>query len=103
LPAGRNGQAKPPPADPAGLLKPETPVCLAEQSANRYAESHARSNIGLVMHQPFLYEHLTGVENLRFYARLYQLADDVTALEAALAQGGCSASPVNRSEPIHAA
>ncbi len=40
------------------------------------------------MHQPFLYEHLTGIENLRFYARIYQVPDDNTALDAALAQVG---------------
>ncbi len=72
----------------AGLLKPETGSVWLNNQQIDYAESHARSNIGLVMHQPFLYEHLTGVENLRFYARLYQLADDETALEAALAQVG---------------
>lgn len=72
----------------AGLLKPETGSVWLNNQQIDYAESHARSNIGLVMHQPFLYEHLTGIENLRFYARLYQLADDETALEAALAQVG---------------
>jgi ABC-type multidrug transport system ATPase subunit len=40
------------------------------------------------MHQPFLYEHLNGIENLRFYARLYQVPDDNTALEASLARVG---------------
>lgn len=72
----------------AGLLKPETGSVWLNNQQIDYAESHARGNIGLVMHQPFLYEHLTGIENLRFYARLYQLADDETALEAALAQVG---------------
>jgi heme ABC exporter ATP-binding subunit CcmA len=72
----------------AGLLKPEAGSVWLNNQQIDYAESHARSNIGLVMHQPFLYEHLTGIENLRFYARLYQLADDETALEAALAQVG---------------
>jgi len=40
------------------------------------------------MHQPFLYEHLTGIENLRFYARIYQVSDDIAALQKALAQVG---------------
>jgi len=72
----------------AGLLKPETGSVWLNNQQIDYAESHARSNIGLVMHQPFLYEHLTGIENLRFYARLYQLADDENTLETALAQVG---------------
>jgi len=40
------------------------------------------------MHQPFLYEHLTGVENLHFYARLYQVPDENVAIERAMAQVG---------------
>ncbi len=72
----------------AGLLKPEAGSVWLNNQQIDYAESHARHDIGLVMHQPFLYEHLTGIENLRFYARLYQVADDNTALEAALARLG---------------
>jgi heme exporter protein A len=72
----------------AGLLKPEAGSIRLDDHQVDYAESHARHDIGLVMHQPFLYEHLTGVENLRFYARLYQVPDDNNALEAALAKVG---------------
>jgi len=72
----------------AGLLKPETGSIWLDDYQVDYAESHARHDIGLVMHQPFLYEHLTGMENLRFYARVYQVPDDNAALEAALAQVG---------------
>lgn len=72
----------------AGLLKPEAGAVWLENQQIDYAEPHAHHDIGLVMHQPFLYEHLTGIENLRFYARLYEVADDKTALEAALARVG---------------
>ncbi len=72
----------------AGLLKPERGSIWLNNQQIDYAESHARHDIGLVMHQPFLYEYLTGIENLRFYARLYQVSDDNAALEAALAQVG---------------
>lgn len=72
----------------AGLLKPEDGSVWLNNQQIDYAESHARHDIGLVMHQPFLYEHLTGIENLRFYARLYQVAEDHSALEAALARVG---------------
>ncbi len=71
-----------------GLLRPEAGSVWLENQQIDYAEPHARHDIGLVMHQPFLYEHLTGIENLRFYARLYQVADDKTALEAASARVG---------------
>lgn len=72
----------------AGLLKPDSGSIWLDDHQVDYAESHARHDIGLVMHQPFLYEHLTGIENLRFYARIYQVPDDNTALDAALAQVG---------------
>lgn len=72
----------------AGLLKPEAGTIWLDNRQVDYAESHARHDIGLVMHQPFLYEHLTGMENLRFYARLYQVPEDDAAYESALAQVG---------------
>jgi heme ABC exporter ATP-binding subunit CcmA len=72
----------------AGLIRPEAGSIWIEGKEVDYAESHARHAIGLVMHQPFLYEHLTGMENLRFYARLYQAPDDNAALDAAMAQVG---------------
>ena len=72
----------------AGLLKPEAGSIWLDDRQVDYAESNARHGIGLIMHQPFLYEHLTGIENLRFYARLYKVPDDTAALQAALAQVG---------------
>jgi len=38
-----------------------------------------RRRIGFLSHQTFLYEHLTGLENLLFYARLYALPDPASA------------------------
>lgn len=72
----------------AGLLKPDSGSIWLDDHQVDYTESRARHDISLVMHQPFLYEHLTGIENLRFYARIYQVPDDNTALDAALAQVG---------------
>jgi len=43
-----------------------------------------RSRIGFLSHQTFLYEHLTGLENLLFYARLYGLPDPGRAAREAL-------------------
>ena len=72
----------------AGLLKPEAGSIWLDDRVVNYSESHARHAIGLVMHQPFLYEHLTGIENLRFYARIYQKPEDDAALEKALTRVG---------------
>jgi len=42
-------------------------------------QSDFRSNLGVISHQPFLYENLTAFENLRFYSTLYnvQSADTI--------------------------
>ena len=72
----------------AGLLRPESGSVWLDNQPIDFTETQARHSIGLVMHQPFLYEHLTGIENLRFYARLYQVSDGDATLDAALAQVG---------------
>ena len=72
----------------AGLLKPEAGSIWLDDRVVNYSESNAQHAIGLVMHQPFLYEHLTGIENLRFYARIYQKPEDDAALEKALTRVG---------------
>lgn len=43
-----------------------------------------RQNFGIISHQPFLYENLSAVENLRFYAKLYGVKEFNSKIDALL-------------------
>ena len=58
-----------------------------------------RRRIGFISHQPLLYGDLTGEENLRFYGRMYDVADLEGRVSALLEQVGLTAS---RHEPVRA-
>ena len=55
--------------------------------------SALRASIGVLTHRPMLYEELTPQENLRFFARLYSVADADEADRGAAAHGGAVAAP----------
>ncbi|MBI2170904.1 MAG: heme ABC exporter ATP-binding protein CcmA [Chloroflexi bacterium] len=56
----------------AGLARPDAgDVAIAGMDARRQGPE-ARRLIGVVTHQPLLYEDMTGLENLRFYGRMFQ-------------------------------
>ncbi len=57
---------------------------LFGEPAERSDAGPLRRRIGFLSHQTFLYEHLTGRENLLFYARLYGLADPEGAAREAI-------------------
>jgi len=52
------------------------------------AASELRRYIGLVSHKTLLYDDLTAVQNLRFYARMYDLPDAAARIDAVLKQVG---------------
>jgi heme ABC exporter ATP-binding subunit CcmA len=52
------------------------------------AAESARARIGVVAHQPYLYESLTAEENLRFFARMYDVTDAAERISACLRMVG---------------
>ncbi|MGB4594661.1 MAG: heme ABC exporter ATP-binding protein CcmA [Anaerolineaceae bacterium] len=64
-----------------------------------FKDQRLRRRIGLIMHQPFLYENLTGLENLRFYAELYQTNQSIDMLKTALERVGLNPT---REDPVRA-
>ncbi len=68
----------------AGLCRPSTgSVKINGRDPQRITE--ARADIGLLSHQPLLYDELTARENLSFFAQLYDLDNPDKRLAAALA------------------
>lgn len=59
----------------ADLLRPELGSIHYEGYSSHSQPAAYRRGIGVVMHAPMLYGSLTGRENLRFFGRLYQVAD----------------------------
>jgi len=63
-----------------------------EVSINGYrlaeSASELRRFIGLVSHKTLLYDNLTALQNLRFYARMYDLPDASERIETVLRQVG---------------
>jgi len=69
----------------AGLQKPNGGQILLD---GQPLQENFRRQIGAVMHQTFLYEYLTALENLRFYAQIYQVPSDTHILKEALTRVG---------------
>jgi heme exporter protein A len=61
------------------------------------AATSLRRDIGLISHNPLLYGDLTPDENLRFFARMYDLPDPKSRIDAVLAQVGLAA---RRRDPV---
>jgi heme exporter protein A len=62
-------------------------VCVSGFQLPQQA-SAVRLRLGVVSHQPLLYGDLSAVENLRFYARMYGLADGEARIDAGLTMVG---------------
>ena len=68
----------------SGLAKPEHGEIRLGGVTFSNAGHELRRYIGLVGHAPLLYDNLTGIENLRFFARLYDIEQPDQRIEAVL-------------------
>lgn len=72
----------------ATLSKPTAGEVLINGYSLAKAAGQLRRFIGLVSHKPLLYDDLTAVQNLQFYARLYDLEAVPARIETVLRQVG---------------
>jgi heme exporter protein A len=68
----------------AGLMKADRGEIQLGGVPMQRAGSELRRYIGLVSHAPLLYNHLSGLENLTFFAKLYDLQQSTARIEAVL-------------------
>jgi heme exporter protein A len=74
------------------LLRPSAGDLLIHgQDSRRADRATLTRRIGLVSHQTFLYDDLTGLENLLFYARLYGVENPLAASRDGLLGAGLEA------------
>ena len=81
----------------AGLSKPTTGAASVAGHRLPADAGGARGRLGVVSHQTLLYADLTAEENLRFYARLYDLPQPGARIAAVLEQVGLLA---RRRDPV---
>ncbi len=81
----------------ASLTRPSEGMVLLRGQDLGKAPPTQRRHIGLISHNPLLYGDLTADENLRFFARLYELGDGRARIDHVLNQVGLAA---RRREPV---
>ena len=65
----------------AALVKPDKGEVWLGPVPLSSAADEIRRYLGVVAHAPLLYDRLTGIENLEFYARLYDLTEPQRRIE----------------------
>ena len=74
----------------AGVMRPDSGHVRVAGAPADVASRDWRHRVGIVSHQSLLYGQLTTEENLRFYGRLFRLADLKTRIPERLASMGLS-------------
>jgi len=74
----------------ATLSHPTSGAIEINQTDHQQAKLQIRKQIGFIGHQNFLYDNLTAEENLKFYARMYNLKNRRELIAAKLNQVGLS-------------
>jgi heme exporter protein A len=81
----------------ASLTRPTAGTVQVQGQDLHKAAASLRRHIGLISHNPLLYGDLTPDENLRFFARMYDLQDAGSRIDAVLEQVGLL---VRRRDPV---
>jgi heme exporter protein A len=81
----------------ASLTRPTSGAVRVRGEDLGKAATSLRRHIGLISHNPLLYGDLTADENLRFFARMYDLPDAAARICAVLEQVGLTA---RRRDPV---
>jgi heme exporter protein A len=81
----------------SSLTRPTTGTVQVRGEDLGKAGTTLRKHIGLISHNPLLYGDLTPDENLRFFARMYDLPDAAARIDAVLDQVGLVA---RRRDPV---
>ncbi len=68
----------------AGLSRPDRGEVLLGGASAENAGHELRRYIGLVSHKPLLYDNLSAVENLNFFARMYDIQQPEARIETVL-------------------
>ena len=72
----------------AGLLRPTKGSLQIQGMDYRHDSLDIRRRIGVVSHHPYLYQDLSGEENLLFYGRMYGIEDLSKNVDQALERAG---------------
>lgn len=83
----------------SGLAKPTLGAVRVAGHSTQQAAGEVRRLLGVVSHLPLLYTDLSAEENLRFYARMYDLPEPGARIAEVLALVGLSA---RRRDPVRA-